>query len=755
MQQSKAPESAFDPMPAPTVEGPFQEDSFDGDQELFLTRVRLIHRQSDAAFFGTVVCIAAMVLLLGGVAAPVPLLVWALLASAALVMRFTLSRRFRKLEPGPAEAPRWLMIFRLGLLLTGAIWGSAGIVLYPESSQPHQVFIGFLLGGMATGSVATYSSLKNLPALFVVPALVPISIHFLIHPGDVNAAMGVMFLVYAGILLAGSGGMHGTITRSLTLQLQNRDLIAFLENSKQQADVLNAELLSEIEVRGLAESALRESEERYRSIVDSALAGVLIVDDEFRITYANEELANIFGWPQEEILNQDFRKFLDDESLVILEDRYTRRQRGEDVPSRYEVEIARKDGSRILTEFNTALIHSREGRPHTVAQVMDVTEQKRAEETMRMASRLEAIHTLAGGVAHDLNNLMAAVLGNAQLLRLKHRDDEQMSKQLGYISRAARQAGDLAQQLVGYARGGKYVPKVLSLNKIIEEIIHLQKPTRPNDVEIELDLDESLWNVAADASQMSQVMMNLCLNALESHVGTGRVRIATRNIMVDANSPAPDPDVAEGSYVLVEVSDTGSGMDDETRRRVFEPYFSTKRKGRGLGLAAAYGIVRNHEGHLAVESTLGKGTTFRAYIPMSEEPRTAATQKTAALPGGSETVLVIDDEQRVQEVLIGYLEILGYTALTASNGAEALDVARQYDGDIDLALLDMRMPVLDGANTFPILQNIRPATRVVICSGFDMDKRTQSLIDSGASGFIKKPITIKQFAEQVREALDD
>jgi PAS domain S-box-containing protein len=646
----------------------------------------------------------------------------------------------------------------------GLLWGSAGLLLFPPASVPHQVFIAFLLGGMATGSVATYSAVRGLSQLFVLPALLPVSIRFLLIGEAVSTAMGIMTLVYAGILLAVAEGMYRTITTSIQLRIVNLELVDYLEDAKNSAEALNAELIGEIARHTRTEQELRSSEARYRSIVDSSLSGILIVDDSYSIVYANGEAAAIFGQSVEELVGLDFRTALDPDSRALLSDRYVRRQRGEVVPTRYAVTVRLPDGAPVHLEINTALIREQDGRPRTVVQLMDVSERRKAEETMQMASRLEAIHTLAGGVAHDLNNLMAVVLGNAQLLRLQHQEvDERLERSLDQIAEAARKAGDLSQQLLGYARGGKYDPRPIALNEVVTEILELQESTLPDGVRLRPELADDLWPVEADRSQMSQLIMNLCLNAAEAVGDEGEVTVRSYNATGEAAEGELSREVetpiaarpTTGDWVVLEIADDGQGMDRETIERVFEPYFSTKPGGRGLGLAAVWGIVDNHGGHLTVESAPGRGAVFRAWVPRGDSVPERDAGDGDQAPTGDETVMVVDDDEPVREVLRRYLEELGYRTLIASNGAEALDIARTHEGEIHLTVLDMRMPVLDGANTFPILTHIRPETRVLICSGYELDSRAQELLDAGARAFVKKPVSMNDFARTVRNALDN
>ena len=386
--------------------------------------------------------------------------------------------------------------------------------------------------------------------------------------------------------------------------------------------------------------------------------------------------------------------------------------------------------------------------------ITDITERKKAEETLLHTSRMEATATLAGGIAHDFNNLMVGVLGNAELLQASRTLRAQERELLDAISKAAQRAGDLAQQMLAFARGGKYQPQVINLNDSIREILELQGPSLSSEIQVVHQLESQLWTVRADPAQMSQIVMSLCLNAAEAIEGSGRIIVTTRNLKVDRELARSSPRLKPGRYVVLTVEDTGCGMDEGTLAKVFEPFFTTKFMGRGLGLAAVYGIVSHHGGLITAESVKGGGTTIRIYLQATEARIRGSQSPKPNLPGGTETILLIDDEPIVLDVTRKMLQRLGYEVHAASDGKEALEFARTFKGAINLAVLDMGMPVLGGAETFPLLKEIRPEMKVIICSGYDLDDAAQALLDAGASAFVQKPFRARGLATQIRRALD-
>ncbi|MBN1581511.1 MAG: response regulator, partial [Anaerolineae bacterium] len=382
-----------------------------------------------------------------------------------------------------------------------------------------------------------------------------------------------------------------------------------------------------------------------------------------------------------------------------------------------------------------------------------------------------ATATLAGGIAHDFNNLMTGVLGNAEMLKMDLADQEDQVDQpdrhdriemLAAISDSARRAAKLTQQLLAYARGGKYQPQVVDLNGIVQMILQAQARIAPSEIHVEVDAASDLWYIEADSAQMSEVVFNLFTNAVEAIESSGRIDIATGNRVVNEGEVA---DLEPGRYVCLSVRDTGRGMSEEAQSRLFEPFFTTKFQGRGMGLAAAYGIVTNHGGHIRVESEKGCGATFEVYLPairtesaaspVEQPPHSQPVVATRQIKPVAEvlTILVIEDDETVRKLTTRLIGRFGYRALVARNGKEAVDIARSFEGDIHLALLDMGMPVMGGAETYPLLVAARPGIKVIIYSGYELDAAAQALLDAGASAFIQKPFQIGVLEAEIRKAL--
>ncbi|MBL8692895.1 MAG: response regulator [Planctomycetes bacterium] len=514
--------------------------------------------------------------------------------------------------------------------------------------------------------------------------------------------------------------------------------------------------------RKLAEAALRATEDRYRRIVEAANEGVWTFDDSMHTTFVNRRLEEMLGYASSEMVGTPLQKYLRLESQALVEKWFDRCRAGRS--ERIDVLLEKRDGSEIHTIFSLSPTIGSDGRfQGALAMVIDITDRHRAEEMLVRASRMEATAMLAAGIAHDFNNLMVGVLGGAEVLRTQMHAVPEARKFVDTIAEAGRRAGELAHQLLAFARGGKYWPQPMSLNDVVTEALKLQVAARPAKVRIETKLAADLDAVQADVTQISQVVVSLCLNAFEAIDSDGTIVLETRNVPEGFTLPGiQPPSMAEQPLprsVLLCVHDTGKGIDREALPHIFEPFFSTKGRGRGLGLAAVFGILQHHGGHVSVESVPGCGTTFYLSLPALPQKARSITPlppplvPAGAIEGGTETILVVDDEEMVIDVTQQLLADLGYAVLRADSGERALELMHELRDQVDLVLLDLGMPEMSGAETFERLREIAPKVKVAICSGFEFDSVARSLLDRGCAGFIHKPFELREFAAGIRRAL--
>jgi len=515
--------------------------------------------------------------------------------------------------------------------------------------------------------------------------------------------------------------------------------------------------IRDITERKQAENKLKASEERFHSIF-SNIPNIAVqgYDCDRKVTFWNKASEKLYGYSQDEAINNQLEDLIIPpemkENIISMIQNW--HENNVSIPNG-ELVLMKKDRSPVQVYSSHVMIEKSNGEKEMFCIDLDITERKQAEKIMLKASRMEATATLAGGIAHDFNNLMVGVLGYADLLRMQYDTEPGAMDMLNTIADSARKAGELAQQLLAFARGGKYQPKTMNLNDTVQETLRLNERSFPPRIRIERDIEPDLLNINADPTQMNQVVTNLCINAVEAIEKNGRIIITTRNIDIDAKFAALHPSLKAGRYVYISVEDTGCGMDKTTLSKVFEPFFSTKFQGRGLGLAAVYGIIKNHDGYISAYSEVGTGTAFKVYLPATESEAPPEQKPEITTPSGNETILVIDDEAVVLNTAMNILESFGYHVLLAVNGQEAVDIVQNFDGEIHLALLDMGMPILGGAETFPLIKKARPDIKVIICSGYELDAAAQALLDAGADAFVQKPFRMEKLAREIRKIFDN
>ena len=534
----------------------------------------------------------------------------------------------------------------------------------------------------------------------------------------------------------------------------NERLELLVEERTTELKNVNRKLLEDIAVRGQIEKALRESEERYRSLVENTLDGYFIYQmPSGRFLFLNRRICSLFGYTMEEGLKLTVWDVIDKKAHDYVKQRMQERLQGKFVIfDRQVMKAVRKDGFTFRAEVSTSMVTFRD---QTAIQGVfrDVTEQENLQEQLQKAERMQAIGRLAGGIAHDFNNLLMGIQGRASLMLLDLDPSHPHSEQLRGIEGHVKRAVALTNQLLGFARGGKYKVAPVDLNKLIEENVGMFARTK-KELSIDIKYQENIWSVEVDRNQIDQVLLNLYVNAWQAMPDGGHLFIQTRNCRLDAKFVKPY-DAAPGRYVEISVTDTGVGMDNETRKRIFDPFFTTKERGRGtgLGLASAYGIIKNHEGIITAQSEKGRGTTFTIYLPASDKPVCEVKSLPAEPAAGVGTILLIDDEDMILEVGKSMLEKLGYQVLVAGSGSEALEIYCRQPDEIDLVILDLIMPEMNGRETYDRLKEMDPRVRVLFSSGYSMDGVANDILKIDSVGFIQKPFDIEKLSRNVRQVM--
>ena len=529
---------------------------------------------------------------------------------------------------------------------------------------------------------------------------------------------------------------------------------------KEQARLIEVreDLRNEVEVRKQAEEALRVERDTLDRITRSVGAGLAVISRDYRVVWANEILKKMFGTIEGQACQEAFNK-ADEvcngcgvrEVFDYGKEESLHEQMGRD-----------RQGNIVYSQIIATPIRDAKGNVTAALElVIPVTERKRAEEERRrlegqleQARKMEAVATLAGGIAHQFNNLLSAVSGNIELMKLDDHDRKKYHRYFVPIENSIQRMAKLTGQLLAYARGGKYRVSHMSMIEFVRDTLPLVEHTLKPTITVETDLPEKVSRVTIDVTQMQTVLSGILSNASEAIETAGHVLISCRDEHITAEQSKMTPGLVPGDYVVLSVTDDGKGMDEKTRQRIFEPFFTTKFQGRGLGMASVYGIIKNHDGWISVDSKPLRGTTVKIFLPAIRGEAPATKPVRALSMENSGTILVIEDEEMVLDVTCSMLQNLGYRVLAARSGEEALRVAGSHDGQIDLALLDIILPDMGGKDIYPRLLASRPNLRVIVCSGYTLNGPAQEILKQGAQGFIQKPYTMAALSEKLSATIN-
>ncbi len=520
----------------------------------------------------------------------------------------------------------------------------------------------------------------------------------------------------------------------------------------------------DITQRRRSEQALLDSELQYRRLFEANPHPMWFFDPStLAFLEVNEAAIQHYGYSREEFLSMTIKDIRPPEEVAMLLDDLAQDHGG--VDNSGEWRHTKRDGSIIHVQIASHEIQY-QGRPAKVVLAHDITERKRAEENLevannqlRQAQKLESLGTLAGGIAHDFNNILGIIMGHGTLIKRGKSDPERIAKSAEVIEQSAQRGASLVRQLLTFARKTDVALDSVFVNDIIKEVVNLLEETFPKVITISTTLQAWLPSIMADSTQVHQVLMNLCVNARDAMMPKGgELNITTELLTGDVvRKSFLEADALE--YTLLSISDTGSGMDEATRKKIFEPFFTTKAKGKGtgLGLATVYGIVEGHKGFIDVVSEVGQGTTFRVFFPVA--PRDIQIKdmpgvSVAEIDGGTESILVVEDEELLRVLATSILELKGYRVRCACDGLEALSLYSQNNADIDLVLTDLGLPKIDGEALILGLKEINPSVRIIVVSGYVEPEQRSRLFRSGAMELISKPFRPDELLKKVREVLD-
>ncbi|MDO8480010.1 MAG: PAS domain S-box protein [Candidatus Rokubacteria bacterium] len=511
----------------------------------------------------------------------------------------------------------------------------------------------------------------------------------------------------------------------------------------------------DITERKRVEGTLRDTSQTLRTLIDASVLAIVALDRDGRVTLWNNAATRLFGWSAEEVLGRPLPTVPEDRRAEF-EDGRVRSLTGEDVI--YETQRRRKDGSLVDVLRSSAFIFDPQGeRAGSMAIFVDITERKQLEEQLRQAVKMEGIGRLAGGIAHDFNNLLTVIGGRSYLLLSQLPAGHAMRRDLLLIQQTGDRAAALTRQLLAFSRKQTLAPAVIDLNEIVSGMRTLLERVLGEDVDVIMDLDPALGHVTADPGQIEQVILNMAVNARDAMPEGGQLTLETRHVDVDPTYARQQVELAPGPYEVLSISDTRVGMDAATVARAFEPFFTTKAvgKGTGLGLATAYGIVKQSGGHITVYSEPGSGTTLRVYLSRTETSESApVAAEEAAARRGTEVVLLAEDDANLRALTRDILASSGYTVLESQDVEDALRIAERQDGTIHLLLTDVVMPHMSGRVLAEAVKRFRPDVKVLYMSGYTDNAIVHHGVLDPGTALLQKPFTPAALARKVREELD-
>jgi PAS domain S-box-containing protein len=511
----------------------------------------------------------------------------------------------------------------------------------------------------------------------------------------------------------------------------------------------------EHEARLQAEEAQKQSEARFRSLAETSTAAIFIYQGE-KFVYVNSAAEQLTGYTNDELLHKTFWELTHPDHLEIIQQRRSAQQRGESVPSRYEFKIVTKDGTERWLDFTASSIHF-EGVPASLGIALDMTNQKKLEQQVRRSQKMESVSTLAGGVAHDFNNIFNIISGYASMTEHHIGDPDKLKHDIKTILDASARGAALVRQLVTLSGKTEVKNEQVDVNLVMKEIVSLLHATFPKTIEIVSDFSNAVYLTNANRSQLHQALLSIAMNARDAMPDGGTLRFTTKR-MSGKRLQQQNPNAQASDYVHIAVSDTGKGMDEKTKTRVFDPFFTTKEKGSGagLGLSVVYGVLGSYHGFVDVDSAVDHGTIMHIFLPISTftKPVPHVKEEFIKISGGDETILVVEDESTLREYLKVLLEEKGYSVLQASDGSEGVELFSKHQEQIALVISDLGMPKLDGLSLLRKMKEMQPTVKVIMTSGLVDPEQQSEILLAGAREFLPKPYNGKIVLLRVREILD-
>jgi PAS domain S-box-containing protein len=556
-------------------------------------------------------------------------------------------------------------------------------------------------------------------------------------------------------------GVIEAINKTDGTQFSTNDLLLLTIFGFQAAMAIeNARLHSELKAhlddhRELLDT-LTENEEKYRMLVENANDAIFILQ-ETTVHFPNPRALQMIGCNEQELTRIPFTEFIDPRDRDLVSNQYHSRLKDPDGSGTCSFQLINKEGLRLSVQLNNAAIKW-EGRPATINFLRDVTEIKQLESRLFLAQKMEAIGTLSSGIAHDFNNILSAIMGFTELATLEAKEGGDCRKSLKMVMEACQRARNLVTQILSFSRQAEHKQKPIQIGSVVKEALKLLRASLPTTIEIRQSINPNAGSVEADPTKIHQVVMNLCTNAGQAmREKGGTLDVSLEPVDINAQEAEDSGDVKPGPYIRLQIKDTGCGIDKNTMKHIFEPYFTTKsiNEGTGLGLAVVHGIVSGYQGSIRVQSETGKGACFDIYLPRLEHlPKNDVKDDSTSLPHGNETILFVDDELAIVEINKTLLSRLGYHVVTRTSSMEALELFKAQPDRFDLVLTDMTMPNLTGIDLSKSILKINPSMPIILCTGFSEGISDEKIKKIGIRELVMKPLLIKDIAHTLRHVLD-
>jgi PAS domain S-box-containing protein len=547
------------------------------------------------------------------------------------------------------------------------------------------------------------------------------------------------------ILLTGQGDLK------IDIEAMEAGAADYLNKNQIDAPLLERSLRYARE-RGDAEERIRKQ----AALLDKARDAIIAYDMDGHVIYWNKSAERLTGWSKEEMLGKRANDYLfDDEQREKLPSCWKAVKETDEWKG--ELHQQTKDGEEIIVESRWTLVREADGTPESVLVInTDITERKQLESQFLRSQRMESIGRLVSGIAHDLGNLLVPISLGVKVLQQRFSDDEKAIRTLSMIQNSAERGSDMVEQVLAFARGVEGERVMLQPETVIDDVRNITGETFPEEIDVDVEVDDDLEQVMGDATQVQQVLMNLCVNARDAMPDGGTLTIRAENTTLEEEDARKNIDAEPGEYVCLAVADTGVGMPDEVVDKIFEPFYTTKPEGEGtgLGLSTAYSIIKGHDGFIDVSSTKGEGTTFRIFLPVATDEETTDEERpTTVMQNGEGTrVFLVDDEPNILSATRDALEQSGFQVDTAPNGQEALDQLKARQFDVDVLITDIVMPNLDGVSLIKEVHAARPDVPIIAASGL-ADSRTDDALDAGADVFLSKPFTDEKLRAALQQVL--